>query len=474
MLIQDPNILAYFAILCWTPLALILFLTRPIAEAITFAVLGALLVLPVQASFKIQMVPALDKTSVASVSAFLGCVLFAPSEKKARKNWTLRAIILVYVVSPVLSSILNPDPVFAGNRIIPGVDIYDGVSALLSQFIQFLPFIVGLRFITTPERAAQMLLVMCVLALFYTVLMLFEIRFSPQLSRWVYGVSFAFDTEMRYGGFRPVVFMANGLAAAFFLSTAVLACIAISKLGKRIGPVRADLASIYMFVVLLLSKSAGALLYAIFAGGLSVIARPRLQLRIALILATIAFVYPLLRINSLVPTDSIANVAEVVLNEERAQSLKFRFDQEQQLLQHASKKFWFGWGRFGRNRLYDEAGKDISITDGQWILTFGQFGFFGFAAQFALLVLPVFIAAGAATRYLNRRDNILLGCLSLIVALSAVEQIPNASITPWTWLLAGSLLGFGNALRQKERAARYSASNRSTKSLQSVPLATLN
>ena len=77
-------------------------------------------------------------------------------------------------------------------------------------------------------------------------------------------------------------------------------------------------------------------------------------------------------------------------NVERAESLQFRFEQERLLLDHAWKRVWFGWGRFGRNRVYNEEGKDISVTDGRWIITMGSFGFVGFAAEFGLLALSVF------------------------------------------------------------------------------------
>ena len=34
----------------------------------------------------------------------------------------------------------------------------------------------------------------------------------------------------------------------------------------------------------------------------------------------------------------------------------------------------FGWGGWGRSRVHDEWGTDLSITDGLWIIQFGQLG----------------------------------------------------------------------------------------------------
>ena len=130
---------------------------------------------------------------------------------------------------------------------------------------------------------------------------------------------------------------------------------------------------------------------------------------------------------------------------------EFRFDNEQQLLERASQRLLFGWGRWGRSRIYDEYGKDISITDGRWAITIGQFGVFGFLAEFGLLALTVFRAASTLRFAETERDSVFLGALALIIAISMIDLLPNASLSPWTWLLAGALLGRAEALRKASR-----------------------
>ena len=178
--------------------------------------------------------------------------------------------------------------------------------------------------------------------------------------------------------------------------------------------------------------------------------RPRLQLRIAMILATFAVVYPSLRAADLVPTNYIVDAATFI-SEERAGSLEFRFDHEQQLLDRASQRILFGWGRCGRSRLFDEYGNDVSVTDGRWIITLGQFGLLGFLAEFGLLALTVFRAASALRFAESERDGIFLGALALIIAVTMIDLLPNASLSPWTWLLAGALLGRTETLRSAAR-----------------------
>jgi hypothetical protein len=168
--------------------------------------------------------------------------------------------------------------------------------------------------------------------------------------------------------------------------------------------------------------------------------KPIVQVRVAVFLVSIAMLYPVLRMADYFPDKQLVEFA-ATFNQERADSLKFRFDQEQELLAHASERFVFGWGRYGRNRVYEESGEDSSITDGLWILTLGQFGIAGFLAQFGLLTFPVFRAGAALKRIGSMREKIFLAALTLIVAITVVEQLPNASLTPWSWLLVGALLG---------------------------------
>ena len=40
-----------------------------------------------------------------------------------------------------------------------------------------------------------------------------------------------------------------------------------------------------------------------------------------------------------------------------------------------------------------------------------------------------------------------LAALALIISANIVELLPNATLTPWTWLLAGALLGRSELLR---------------------------
>jgi hypothetical protein len=159
-----------------------------------------------------------------------------------------------------------------------------------------------------------------------------------------------------------------------------------------------------------------------------------------------ALAYPALRLADIFPTNSIIAVASVV-STDRADSLQTRFGWEEKLLEHAWQRPWFGWRRYSRSRVFEaETGTDISITDGYWIITLGQFGIVGFAATFDLLGLSVFRAAIALKYAQTTRERECLAALALIVAIGIVDLLPNATISPWPWLLTGALLGRTEAL----------------------------
>ena len=94
------------------------------------------------------------------------------------------------------------------------------------------------------------------------------------------------------------------------------------------------------------------------------------------------------------------------------------------------------------------SGHDVSVTDGRWIITFGQFGLFGFFAEFGLLALPIFRAAAALKYTEPARDNdkVFLAALALILAINIFDLIPDLGLQPWTWLLSGALLGRAEGL----------------------------
>jgi hypothetical protein len=456
-----PNLFAYVALFSWPLIALGLFQARPAGQALLWTILGAQLLLPVGTSIKFEMIPVFDKSSIATLSALLGCLLAGKKFRLFHGFGTPEVLIIMLLASPFITAELNGDAIQVGATTLPGIGHYDAASAVIAQFIFFVPFLLGRQILRSSADNQEILRVLVIAGLLYSLPMLFEVRMSPQLHTWIYGYfPHSFGQQMRDGGFRPVVFIGHGLGVAFFTMTTVVASAALWRAGMRIFNVPTGAITGYLGGVLLLCKSLGSLIYAAVAVPLVRFVPPRVQLRLALGLILIALLYPTMRAFDLVPSTQLVELATSV-SDDRAQSLKFRFEQEQQLLTRAWERFTFGWGRFGRNRIYDEdSGKDLSVTDGRWIITMGQFGFFGFLAEFGLLAVPIFRAASSLRYTETRHDQIFLAALSLILAINVVDLLPNAGLTPLTWLLAGALVGMTDALRTRAQPSPQSARQR--------------
>jgi hypothetical protein len=452
MSIIAPNLIASLALIFWPLVALWLYRLKPLVPATLWTILAGQLLLPVGTFFKFEMVPQFDKNSIPSLCALVGCMIVTGRPLPLWSKFGFTELVLcACLASPVITSLLNGDPIVVGGTVLPGVGVYDGLSALLSQSIGLIPFLLGRHFVRNIKDVYQILNVLAVSGLAYSVLLLFEIRFSPQLHFWFYGYySSDFIQEMREGGgFRPMVFMGHGLVASFFAMTTVVACAALWRANSRVIGMKAGGLTVYLGVVLYLCKSGAALVYGLVLTPLVRWAAPKFQIRVAVFLVSLALLYPLMRITEIFPTQILVNVAATV-NEPRAYSLQFRFNQEEELLQHALQRPWFGWGRFGRNRVYKEdwqgIGVDASITDGLWIITLGQYGIIGFLAAFSLLAIPIFRAARALRSAGVFPEALFPAALGLILAVNIIDLLPNSALSPWTLLLAGSLLGVSDTI----------------------------
>jgi hypothetical protein len=283
--------------------------------------------------------------------------------------------------------------------------------------------------------------------------MLFEIRMSPQLHRWVYGFHpFSFEQQVRGGDFRPVVFLGHGLVTALFTSLAVIAAIAVARAKWRIFRQPAALVAGYLTALLLLCRTWGATIYLIVIGPVVWFTKPRTWVRVSVVIALLVCAYPLLRAYDIVPVHRVLEAANSI-NPDRAASFKTRVVNEDILLAKANQKPFFGWGAWGRNRVYQQGtGKDISITDGGWIMQYGAWGWLGYLSYFGLFAAVLF-RSRIGVRGPVTEDSIAVGSLSLLVAVNLMDLIPNSALVPFTYLAAGSLAGAVRA-RSAKKARR--------------------
>ncbi len=439
---QMPNFFAYVMLLSWPVIMAVLFKKLPADRALVWSLLGALLFLPMETYFDFPVVPTMNKETLPSVIAMMLCLLMVPQKIKFFPQSPVGTIlILAFLISPLLTYISNTEPVFWGPMGIPGLSWKDGFAGILRNAMTLIPFVLGYNLINNAETRKNFLTIYVIAALIYSVPMLLEVRLSPQINRWVYGfLPELFGQQIRFDGFRPVVFMGHGLTVAFFTSLAVLAAATLLK-GRQVGArARYLFILVYLFVVLFLCKSVGSILFAVVFVPIILVAGIRLKGWAIMVSALLVLTYPVLRAADQIPTDDLVRYAAII-QEERSRSLDFRFYNEAILLEHASQKPVAGWGTWDRNRVFDsETGDDISVTDGYWVIVIGATGWIGYIAVFGLLTLPLLRLWRWRKRKVEFEEPHIIYGIALILAVNVLELIPNATINPITWLIAGMLL----------------------------------
>jgi hypothetical protein len=213
----------------------------------------------------------------------------------------------------------------------------------------------------------------------------------------------------------------------------------------------------YLGLILVLCKSAGAVVFAAIFVPLLVVMGRRWQIMLAALVAMIVVTYPLLRGADLIPVDRIIAAANDI-SPERGYSLQFRIENENALLARAAEKPWFGWGGYGRNLILDPVtGRALTIADGAWIIALGVYGWLGYITEFGLLALPLVLLGREALLQRSSAFSPFACGMALILAANMMDMLPNATLVPLTWLMAGGLLGYAEALANARKQARKAA-----------------
>lgn len=449
-----PNTFAYLVLFSWPVIALILFRMMPVRTALIYTIMLGYLFLPTSVGVDLPGFPLMDKTLLANLSAAFFCLVFGRSITTASKpatpspgkphqtpgNGLFYLLIFMLGVTPIFTVMNNREPIIDGVLFLPGLRSYDIISVIAELLIVLTPLFLGRRYLVTPESHRQLLKAFAILGLCYSLLMLIEIRLSPQLNNWIYGFfPHSFLQHIRAGGFRPIVFLTHGLWVGIFTAMAVLAAAALwRQTRERARSFAWGWATLWLFAVLFLAKSLGAfVLVILLLPVLLFLGRPGQILTGGLIAITV-LTYPLLRGADLIPVDAALDLAASV-SVERAQSLEVRFVNEDLLLERANEKPLTGWGGWGRNELYDpDTGRSYTITDGAWVILIGTFGWIGYISHFGLLVLPLILLWRHRRRI---KPDRVTTALAMLLAINLVDLIPNATLTPLTYLLAGALFG---------------------------------
>lgn len=431
-------LLVYVALYGWIPAVFWIFQRFSPQQAISIAFVVAWLFLPVE-SLPISGLPDITKSSVTCYGIFLATLVFYRERiKKYRFSW-LDLPILVWCGVPLVSSLTN------------GLGIYDGLSATLAQTVFWgLPYFLGRLYLNNLSGLRQIALAIFFGGLAYVPLCLFEIRMSPQLHSIVYGFfPHSFLQTYRLGGWRPNVFMQHGLAVGLWMMAATLTGIWLWRSGSltKVGQISMAVLVPILTGTFILVKSTGA--YGLLVVGMVIFLTGRWWRKaivVYLLCGAIAFH---IGANAIIPRpaylDWVANTLEEVgVPPERIDSLNFRFENEELLAEKARYRLLFGWGGWGRSRIYDEDGNDISTTDSTWIIAYGQHGIVGLASWVLSLCLPavVLFSRRNSTRLWRDKAYAPASLLATIVVLYLFDSLLNAMVNPVFILANGAVASF--------------------------------
>ena len=440
-----PNELAKLMLYAWAPLSIFLFSRYPAPLAASISIVGASALLPSGFALDLPPLPPLDRDAIAGLASLMGCAIFGLRYLQARLPGTgLELLAVLMVLGALGTAIANQDAVAIGGRNFGGLRLYDGVVAAIAVVLGILvPFYVGRAVFRRAADLKVLLVVFAVGGLAYSVLVLWEVRMSPHIHDSLYGYQPALFRMSRRGvlwGWRPMVFVGHGISLTMLVLSCTMAAGALWRARTRFLGFTGKVATPYLFGVLFACQSLGSLAYATFALPVLAWLRPRAQSMVLTAIALIVLTYPVSRAADVFPTDTLVDVAGRV-SEDRAASLQFRFTNEDILIDHALERPLFGWGGFGRNRVYTEAGRRAVVTDGYWIILFGISGAVGFVCAFGILAIPTLRAARAVRRRPVSRDTFLVLGAAWITALCATDLLPNGFLSGRTFFVAGALTG---------------------------------
>jgi hypothetical protein len=448
---------AQLVMIAWLPIILLLFNRFPPRTAIIISFIGGLLFLPQRAGFLLPLIPDYTGAIATCYGIFLAILIFDPQHLSNFKAGWIDLPMLIWCICPIFSSLTN------------GLGFYDGITVALNQTASWgLPYFLGRLYLSNLAGLKELAINIVKGGLIYVPLCLYEVRMSPQLHQMVYGYyahSSGISQAVRFGGWRPMVFMEHGLVVALWMLTATLVAIWLWK--AQSIEIIWDLPLTWLLAALVITflvlKSAGTYLY--LAYGLTILfaakwGRTRLPL-LLLILGICLYLY--LGVTGTFNGDEIVSWAREFISPERADSLAFRFQNEELLTLRAQEKMLFGWGGWGRSRVYEENWEgdlvDISVTDSLWIIAFGVNGLVGVVSLTASLLLPV-ISFGwfgyPANTWFSPKVA-PAAVLSVVLVLYAFNCLINGHFLPIYPMISGGLSGLVLHKADKPTRTTYSS-----------------
>lgn len=440
------------ALFGWIPASLCVFAILPPGRAAVVSFVFAWMFLPAT-GYDLAGLPDYTKASAAAYGVLLGTLVYCPMRVLRFRPSLIDLPMVIWCFCPFASSITN------------GLGVYDGASAAIGHVITWgLPYYLGRIHLRDAAGIREIGFWLFVGGLIYVPLCWFEIRMSPQLNGWVYGFGGGgteYASELGKWGSRPRVFMGTGLTVGMFMTAASLVAFWLWDRGqiRRLWGTSVGWLVSLLIITSVMCKNMGALVL-LLVGVMVLLTVKRLRTRFAvwaLILA--APLYMLVRSTGDWSGQSMVGLASAI-HQRRGESLQFRLDNEDMLVAKALQRPLFGWGGWGRARVWKEDWrgelKDVSVTDGLWVIAFGNTGITGLVAVTSIFLVPsLCVARRYSAREWLHPAVASVTVLAVLLSLYTVDNLFNAMFNPVYVVAAGALSGFLADSPESRRAALY-------------------
>lgn len=451
--------MATVALMAWPALALIFFARLRAARGLIWSVLVGYLFLPEAFALDLPSLPPLDKRAAIALASILGTLMFPDPKPQVRPARTAFPVLMyglfaLLIGASIATTVTNGSALVNGDVVRPGMRFVDLRTMTAASITTFTPLFLAYLHLTKPEHHREFLVALVTLGLLYSLMALIELRLSPKFHIWTYGYfQHQWLQHVRGGGFRPALFLKHGLWVGFFLFTVAMAAMILSQTNHKNAKLYFWVAG-WMLVILVLSRNLGATALGLIFAPLVLMLSVKMKVRLAAFLALFFLSYPMLLSIGASPAHRVLDWVEPYAPE-RAASLAFRLSNEERLIERALERPAFGWGIWGRGRVLDERGVDLSVTDGIWIVTLGERGWLGFLGFFGTLIIP--LLALLMRNRLQPPSPEIAG-IALIMGINFLYLIPNSTLSPIGLMLVGTIAA---SMRFKPMAAPLAVSESS-------------
>lgn len=428
------NIICLLALYGCIPMVLYCFTKYRPEKAVIISFFGALMFLPM-ARLNIPLI-LYTKMTATAIGVMIAIKVYDPDKLEGAAIHPVDIPMVFWCLSGFIASITN------------GLGPKDGIQEAFNTFtIWGIPYLAGRLYFSNTEGMKLLCRAIFAAGLIYVPFVLFELKMSPQSHRILYGyMQHDFSQVIRGGGYRPMVFMEHGIMLGTWICMGALVglwCIITKAFPKKMWRAPTLLLTVALAGTAVACKSSGAL-GLMLLGLLALVISWKLRTGLLVwLLLMVPAAYVGTRATGYWDGQNLVNFITEKFNEDRAGSLKFRFENENILVEKALQKAVFGWGGWGRSRVYDEdSEEDKSTTDGFWIIALGTRGYFGLFSVALVLILPTFLfLLKCPPRLWGKPEYAPIAVISLIPLLFMIDCLLNGMINQVYIIFAGATSG---------------------------------